>query len=118
MNENIPAMAKGAPKPVTGASKSAIQKPICDNHTAIRPRTHESPVSPEEVLGQRVEGDVGARTLGVVVRAAELGAGGGKATTGNEGGGHSGAESGSSVHLGQCQRQLRGEMGIGAVHAL
>jgi hypothetical protein len=38
-----------------------------------------------------------------VVRAAELGSGGGKATAGNEGGGHSGPESGSSVHLQRCQ---------------
>lgn len=62
-------------------------------------RTHEAPVSPEEVLGQGVEGDVGARALGVVVRATELGAGGREATAGNGGSGHSGPESGSGVHL-------------------
>lgn len=59
---------------------------------------HESPVAPEEVLGERVEGDVAARTLGVVVGAAKLGASGGEATTGSEGGGHSGPDSGG-VHL-------------------
>lgn len=64
-------------------------------------QTHESPVSPEEVLGQRVEGQVGTRALSVVVWAGELGTGGGKATTGDEGGGHSGAESRGSVHLGR-----------------
>lgn len=60
--------------------------------------THESPVAPEEVLGERVEGDVGARTLGVVVGAAKLGASGGEATTGSEGGGHSGPDS-RGIHL-------------------
>lgn len=50
------------------------------------------------MLGERVEGDVGARTLGVVVGAAELGASGGEATTGSDGG-QSGADSGGSVHL-------------------
>lgn len=34
-----------------------------------------------------------------MVRAAELSTGGGEATTGNEGGGHFGAESGGGVHL-------------------
>lgn len=65
--------------------------------------THESPVSEEEVLRKRVKGNVGARTLSVVVRAAELGAGGGKATASDGGSGHSGPESGSSVHLQWCQ---------------
>lgn len=60
--------------------------------------THESPVAPEEVLGQGVEGDVGARTLSVVVRAAELGASGGEATAGSKGGGHSSPDSGGN-HL-------------------
>lgn len=60
--------------------------------------THESPVAPEEVLGQGVEGNVGARTLSVVVGAAELGASGGETTTGSEGGGHTGPDSGG-VHL-------------------
>ena len=34
-----------------------------------------------------------------MVRATELSTGGREATTGNEGGGHSGAESGGGVHL-------------------
>lgn len=45
---------------------------------------HERPVSEEEEAGQRVEGDVGARALLVVVRATELGAGGREATAGDE----------------------------------
>lgn len=46
-----------------------------------------------------------------MVRAAELGAGGGKATAGDEVGGHSGPESGSSVHLGSVSaiEQISGE---------
>lgn len=50
------------------------------------------------MLGQRVEGDVGARALGVVVGATELGASGGEATTSSDGG-QSGADSGGGVHL-------------------
>lgn len=68
--------------------------------------THEGPVAPEEVLGQRVEGDVGARALGVVVGAAELGASGGEATTGSDGG-QSGADSGRGVHLEQRYQFLK-----------
>lgn len=60
--------------------------------------THEGPVAPEEVLGQRIEGDVGARALSVVVGAAELGASGGEATTGSDSG-QTGADSGGGVHL-------------------
>lgn len=82
---------------------------IADNHLEVR--THESPVSLEEVLGQRVEGNVGARALSVVVRTGELGPGGGKATTGDEGSGHSGAESRSGVHLEHAsQNELKGEL--------
>ena len=56
--------------------------------------THRSPVSVEEVLGQRVEGEVAARTFGVVVRAGEAGGGGSKATVGDQGGCLGGAKGG------------------------
>lgn len=67
-------------------------------HTGGSP-THEAPVSEEEELGQRVERNVGARTLSIVVWATELSASGGEATTGKDGVGHSGPESDSGVHL-------------------
>ena len=94
-------MPKGAPNPVTkwNQGQNNSSRSTTDIHQLGRP-THESPVSEEEVLGVRVEGDVGARTLGVVVRATELGTGGGKATAGDEGGGHTGPKSGSGVHFG------------------
>ena len=69
------------------------------HHDQLTLLTHVSPVLVLEALAERVEGNVGARTLSVVVRAAELGAGGGKATAGDGVGGHTGPESGSSVHL-------------------
>lgn len=65
------------------------------NHGSL---THEGPVSPEEVLGQGIEGNVGARALGVVVGTAELGASGREATTSSDGG-QSGPDGGGGVHL-------------------
>ena len=62
--------------------------------------THKAPISQEEIFGQRVEGNVRARTLGVVVRATELRASGREAAAGEGVGGHSGPESSGSVHLG------------------
>lgn len=59
--------------------------------------THEGPVSPEEVLGQRVEGNVGARTLSVVVGATQLGASGGEGTAAGDC--QTGTDGGRSVHL-------------------
>lgn len=56
--------------------------------------THRSPVSVEEVFGQRVEGDVAARTFGVVVGTREAGGGGSKATAGDQGGCLGGAKGG------------------------
>lgn len=50
------------------------------------------------MLGQGVEGDVGARALSVVVGAAKLGASCREATTGSDGG-QSGTDSGGGVHL-------------------
>mgnify|MGYP006900022365 CR=1 FL=1 len=73
-------MAKGAPKPVTNDPVSQLFLA----HSQLRSLTHERPVSEEEEAGQRVEGDVGARALLVVVRATELGAGGREATAGDE----------------------------------
>lgn len=98
--ESLPAMAKGAPNPVT---RRVLESVLGSAAGSCGSLTHESPISPEEVLGQGVEGDVGARALGVVVGAAELGASGGEATTGSDGG-QSGTDSGGGVHLrSQCE---------------
>lgn len=91
---NVPAIPKGVKKPATRTSVSQPLTPAIETHT------HETPVSEEEVLGLGVEGNVGARTLGVVVGASELGAGGREATAGDEGIGHSGPESDGGTHLG------------------
>ena len=68
---------------------------------AVAPQglTHESPVLEGEALLERVEGQVAARALGVVVRAGELGAGRLEPAAGDEGGGRGGAESGTGEHL-------------------
>ena len=63
--------------------------------------THESPVLEGKALLQRVEGQVAARALGVVVWAGELGAGGLEAAAGDEGWGRCGAESSTGEHLEQ-----------------
>ena len=101
-------MPKGRPKPTAREKERSaiVHRGQCFHKIQPGLLTHEAPVSPEEVLGQGVEGDVGARALGVVVRATELSAGGGKATAGNGGSGHSGAESGSGVHL-EGERQYK-----------
>ena len=65
----------------------------------VRERTHESPVSPEEVFCEGVKGNAGTRALGVVEWAAHLSAGGVEAPTGSESGGHPGSNNGLSVHL-------------------
>jgi hypothetical protein len=70
--------------------------------------THESPVSDEKVLGLGVEGNVRARTLGIVVGTGKLCTGGRKSPASDDGIGQSGASSGSSDHLVQLDRgQLR-----------
>ena len=61
--------------------------------------THRSPVSVEEVFGQRVEGEVAARTFGVMVGTREAGGGGSKATAGDQGGCLGGAKGGPGKHL-------------------
>lgn len=83
---------------------SLVGLPDSNGEGSTETGDHESPVAEKEELGKRVEGDVRARALSVVVRAAELGAGGGKATTGDERGGHSGPQSGSGVHLEESNR--------------
>ena len=61
--------------------------------------THEAPEPQEEELGQRVEWDVAARALRVVVRAGELGASRVEAAA-RDGVGHGGhAHGGSGKHL-------------------
>ena len=91
-------MPKGRKNPVPRSiQKSAHTYPLSAYDQ--RTRTHETPVSEEEELGQRVKWNVRARALRVVVRAAELSTSGREATTGNEGGGHSGPESDGRVHL-------------------
>ena len=67
--------------------------------TLLGSPTHKGPVSKEEEPGERIEGDIGARALSVVVGAAELSTSGGETTAGDEGVGHSGPESDSRVHL-------------------
>lgn len=62
-------------------------------------RTHESPVTEEEVLCLGVEGNVGARTLSVVVGTGELCTGGRESTASDEGIGQSGPGSGGGNHL-------------------
>lgn len=93
-------MAKGVPKPVTRViivSRQSVARSVA---TMRRLLTHEGPVSQPEEASEGVEGDGSARALGVVVRAGELGTSGREATAGDEVGGHSGADSGSGVHLG------------------
>ncbi|KAA8649126.1 uncharacterized protein ATNIH1004_005021 [Aspergillus tanneri] len=108
-------MAKGAPKPVTRERES--QRSSTNDSLGpgqLETPTHECPVSEKEEFCQRVEGNVGARALGVVVRAGELSTGGGKATAGDKGGGHSGPESSSGIHLGERESEV---IGLNTEHA-
>jgi hypothetical protein len=66
---------------------------------AIDALTHEAPVLEGKAPLQRVEGQVAARALGVVVRAGHLRAGRLEAAAGDERGGRGGAESGTGEHL-------------------
>jgi hypothetical protein len=61
--------------------------------------THEAPVLECKAPLQRVEGQVAARALGVVVWAGQLGAGGLEAAAGDEQWGRGGAEGGTGEHL-------------------
>ena len=77
-------MPKGAPKPTAVPMVSRL----CPNPQYLslsRARTHERPVPKSEPLGKRVEGNVAARALGVVVGRAHLARGGVEAATGSGG---------------------------------
>lgn len=98
--ENLPAMANGAPNPVTG--KHTISPNVLvylSLEAAMTRRTHESPVTEEEVLGLGVEGNVGARTLSIMVGTGELCTGGRESTASDKGVGQSGPGSGGGNHL-------------------
>ena len=75
-------------------------------------RTHECPVSEEKVLGLGVEGNVGARTLSVVVRAGKLCTGGRESTASDKGVGQSGPGSGGGNHLASIRRESIGNSSI------
>lgn len=62
-------------------------------------RTHECPVTEEEVLGLGVEGNVGARTLSVVVGTGKLCASSRESTASDKSVGQSGTGSGGGNHL-------------------
>ena len=88
-------MPKGAPKPTAVPMVSRL----CPNLRYLslpRARTHESPVPDSEPLGERVEGNVAARALGVVVGRAHLARGGVEAAAG--GGGREACD-GAGEHL-------------------
>lgn len=80
-------------------------------HWGCTELTHEAPVLESEALLQRVEGQVAARALGVVVRAGELLAGRLEAATGNGGRGRGGAESCAGEHLGGSAEGVIGRAG-------
>jgi hypothetical protein len=101
MKENdLPATPKGRKNPVATERVSSGKR-----EQQSWPLTHEAPESESKELGQRVEGQVAARALGVVVRAGELRAGRREATTGDHLVGHGGHAHGSSgEHLAsKCQ---------------
>jgi hypothetical protein len=88
-----PARPKGRPKPIA----AAVSALCCDWDAGQL--THEAPVLEGKALLQRVEGQVAAGALGVVVGAGELGAGALEAATGDAGRGHGGAEGCTGEHL-------------------
>lgn len=93
----LPAMPKGAPKPrAVPLVSRPIQSFLYPRLSPLRKRTHEAPVPDGEETGHRVEGDVAARALGVVVGRAHL-AGGGVETA--AGGGGREACDGAGEHL-------------------
>jgi hypothetical protein len=71
--------------------------------------THEAPELESKALLQRVEGQVAARALGVVVWAGELGTGRLEAAAGNERRGRGGAESSAGEHL---EESVSGAIGV------
>ena len=72
--------------------------------------THKAPVLEGKALLQRVEGQVAAGTLGVVVGRGHLRAGRLEAAAGDEGRGRGGAEGSTGEHLGESA-----ESAIGAI---
>ena len=99
--ENLPAMPKGAPKPTAVPIVSLpFQSFLYPCLSLLRPRTHETPVPQGEETGHRVEGNVAARTLGVVVGRAHLARGGVETAAG--GGGREACDGAGSEHLKPC----------------
>jgi hypothetical protein len=88
-----PARRKGRANPV------AVHVSQCYALATLPKLTHEAPVLESKAPLQRVEGQVAARALGVVVRAGHLGAGGLEAAAGDQRRGRGGAESGTGEHL-------------------
>jgi hypothetical protein len=77
-------MPKGAPKPTAIPMVSRLFSTL-QYLSLSRARTHERPVPKSEPLGERVEGDVAARALRVVVGRAHLARGGVEAAAGSGG---------------------------------
>jgi hypothetical protein len=89
----LPARRNGRENPV------ATRVSQCHALVTLPKLTHEAPVLESKAPLQRVEGQVAARALGVVVRAGHLSAGGLEAAAGDERRGRGGAESGTGEHL-------------------
>ena len=105
-------MPKGAPKPTAVPIVSLpLQSFLYPCLSPLRPRTHETPVPQGEETGHRVEGNVAARTLGVVVGRAHLARGGVEATAGS--GGREACD-GAGEHLHLLLDMSREYSGIGA----
>jgi hypothetical protein len=80
-------------------------------HWRVVHLTHEAPVLEGKAPLQRVEGQVAARALGIVVRAGHLGTRRLEAAAGDERGGRGGAEGGAGEHLGES---AAGAIGVAA----
>lgn len=103
-------MPKGAPKPTAVPMVSCL----CSNLQYLslsRARTHERPVPESKPLGERVEGNVAARALRVVVGRAHLARGGVEAAAGS--GGREACD-GAGEHLHLLLDMSREYPGIGA----
>jgi hypothetical protein len=97
----LPAIPKGAPKPTAVPLVSLpIQSFLYPCLCLLRRRTHETPVPQGEEAGHRVEGEVVARTLGVVVGRAHLTRGGVETAAG--GGGREACNGAGGEHLKPC----------------
>lgn len=107
-------MANGAPNPVTRKPHTLVQfVPVyLPLEAGMARRTHECPVTEEEVLGLGVEGNVGARALSVVVRTGKLCTGGRESTASDKGVGQSGPGSGGGNHLTSIRQESIGNSSI------